>query len=203
MKEVSAILEKDALYTDPSTLVTFVGLHDMKRFMSEPGATTAGLALAQTFVLTARGTPMIYYGDEIGMPGGDDPDNRRDFPGGFPGDPRSAFTPAGRTPDEQSLFTRIRTVAQLRRELEPLRRGKMVVLSVTDRAIAFARLPGVVVAINAGDKHVDMTLDVSAAGLAPNTVLTDRLQHTPDVEVDGASLRVHVPTRSASIYVRR
>jgi glycosidase len=33
-----------------------------------------------------RGMPQIYYGDEIGMPGGNDPDNRQDFPGGFPGD---------------------------------------------------------------------------------------------------------------------
>ena len=33
-----------------------------------------------------RGTPELYYGDEIGMTGGDDPDNRHDFPGGFPGD---------------------------------------------------------------------------------------------------------------------
>ena len=203
MKEVAAILEKDALYTDPSVLVTFVGLHDMKRFMNEPGATTAGLALAQTFVFTARGTPMIYYGDEIGMPGGDDPDNRRDFPGGFPGDSRNAFTAAGRTAEEQSLFTRIRTVSALRRELEPLRRGKMVVLSVTDHTIAFARLPGVVVAFNAGDKHVDMTLDASAAGLAPHAVLTDRLRNTSDVEVDGADLRVHLPSRSAAVYVAR
>ena len=39
--------------------------------------------------------PLLYYGDEIAMPGGRDPDNRRDFPGGWRGDARDAFTPGG------------------------------------------------------------------------------------------------------------
>ena len=67
-------------------LVTFSGLHDVGRFMNEPGATVEGRQLADTFLLTARGTPLVYYGDEIGLRGGGDPDNRRDFPGGFAGD---------------------------------------------------------------------------------------------------------------------
>ena len=40
---------------------------------------------------TLRGIPQIYYGDEIGMAGDDDPDDRHDFPGGFPGDKQNAF----------------------------------------------------------------------------------------------------------------
>ncbi len=65
--------------------------------MSEPGATVDGLKLAWTFLMTARGIPMIYYGDEIGMQGGNDPDNRRDFPGGWAGDAHNAFEASGRT----------------------------------------------------------------------------------------------------------
>jgi len=42
--------------------------------------------------MTSRGTPLLYYGDEIAMPCGADPDNRRDFSGGFPRDSRNAFT---------------------------------------------------------------------------------------------------------------
>src|SRR5579863_5675590 len=34
-----------------------------------------------------------------------DPDNRRDFPGGFPGDARNAFAATGRTPEEQDVFS--------------------------------------------------------------------------------------------------
>ena len=97
VREVAQILAHDQLYPNPGVLVTFVGNHDLQRFMNEPGATIAGLNLAHTLIMTTRGTPQIYYGDEIAMAGGGDPDNRRDFPGGFPGDARNAFTAHGRT----------------------------------------------------------------------------------------------------------
>ena len=92
-------------FPHPDHLVTFLGNHDVKRFESEDGATAAGLSLAQTFLMTNRGVPLVYYGDELGMKGGDDPDNRQDFPGGFPGDTRDAFTASGRTPSEQEVWT--------------------------------------------------------------------------------------------------
>jgi glycosidase len=38
------------------------------------------LLLAYAFLFTIRGIPLIYYGDEVGMTGGGDPDNRRFFP---------------------------------------------------------------------------------------------------------------------------
>lgn len=97
IRELATTLGQDHLYPDPNLLVTFLGLHDVPRFMSEPDATVEGLKLALTFLMTTRGIPLIYYGDEIGMPGGADPDNRRDFPGGWPGDPRDAFLAKGRT----------------------------------------------------------------------------------------------------------
>ena len=49
-------------------------------------------ALAFVLLATLRGTPEIYSGDEIAMEGKEDPDNRRDFPGGFKaGDHNAAF----------------------------------------------------------------------------------------------------------------
>ncbi len=204
MKELAAALEKDALYPDPTVLVTFAGLHDMKRFMSEPGATMDGLALAQTFLLTARGTPMIYYGDEIGMQGGDDPDNRRDFPGGFPADARNAFTEAGRTAEERRLFDRIRKAAHARRALEPLRRGRMVMLAAEDRAMAYARVPpsgaGVVVVLNDAAHEAVVTCDAARAALPRDATLVDALGAAPDVRLDATTLRARMPPRSAAIY---
>ena len=58
---------KDFLYNDPEVLVTLLGGHDDGRFMSEKGATLAGLKLAHAFLLTTRGVPQLYYGDEIAM----------------------------------------------------------------------------------------------------------------------------------------
>ena len=105
-------LAKDYLYTNSEILVTLLGGHDDGRFMSEKGATIAGLKLANAFVLTTRGVPQLYYGDEIAMEGGDEPTTRGDFPGGFPGDKRNAFSAGGRTKDEQELFEYIRRLTK-------------------------------------------------------------------------------------------
>ena len=94
--EIPKTLAKDYLYNDPEILVTLLGGHDDGRFMSEKGATLAGLKLAHAFLLTTRGVPQLYYGDEIAMTGADEPTTREDFPGGFPGDKRNAFSREGR-----------------------------------------------------------------------------------------------------------
>ncbi|HWO00125.1 MAG TPA: alpha-amylase family glycosyl hydrolase [Blastocatellia bacterium] len=105
LKELAQMLAQDQLYTRPDVLVTLLGNHDVQRFMSEPGATVSGLNLAHSFIMTTRGTPQIYYGDEMAMAGGSDPDNRRDFPGGFPGDVRDAFSENGRTAEQKAAFS--------------------------------------------------------------------------------------------------
>ena len=110
MDRIVGVLEHDSLYTHPEMLVTFIGNHDNKRFMGEEGSTIIKLKAATGLLLTLRGIPQVYSGDEIGMPGGDDPDNRRDFPGGFPGDPTNAFTSAGRTAEQQDVFAYLQSL---------------------------------------------------------------------------------------------
>ena len=136
---LAKLFAHDALYPNPRNLVTLLGLHDTARFMGEPGVTSADLLNAFTFLFTARGVPMIYYGDEIGMPGGDDPENRRDFPGGFPGDPRNAFEAGGRTAEENRLFDRVKQLAALRASSKALRQGVQSTLFASDTTFAFTR----------------------------------------------------------------
>jgi glycosidase len=205
LREAAVMLAHDYLYPNPDLLVTFIGNHDMPRFMNEPGASLAGLKLALTFITTTRGIPMIYSGDEIGMTGGDDPDNRRDFPGGWPGDPHNAFEASGRTPDEQAVFEYLRTLTHLREELEPLRRGKLVDLALGDQTYAYARLTGrqsVVVIINNEAKGATVEFDGDPARLSNGTTLADRLGVGPPLEVREGKLRATLPGRSASVYVQ-
>ncbi len=103
LDEIPKTLGKDYLYTNSDILVTLLGGHDDGRFMSEKGATIDGLKLAHAFLLTSRGVPQLYYGDEIGMTGPDEPTTRGDFPGGFPGDKRNAFSREGRTREEEEF----------------------------------------------------------------------------------------------------
>jgi glycosidase len=91
VQRIIDVLQQDRLYPRPDLLVPFFGNHDVERFAFAKGASPERLKLAFSILLTMRGLPELYYGDEIGMTGGNDPDNRRDFPGGFPGDKQNAF----------------------------------------------------------------------------------------------------------------
>ena len=196
-------LAQDQLYPRPEVLVTLLGNHDVLRFMSEPGATVAGLKLAQVLIMTTRGAPQLYYGDEIAMAGGADPDNRRDFPGGFTGDARNAFERAGRTAEQQDVFEHVRRLARLRAELEPLRRGRLVNLHYAEQQYAYARTTpraSVVVAINNDTKPATMEFGVAAADLGDGTRLTDRLEIIRgETRVERGAIRITLPSRSASI----
>jgi cyclomaltodextrinase len=57
-----------------------LGSHDRQRFLTACRGDTARLMLATTFQFTYTGTPYIYYGDEIGLKGGEDPDCRKCMP---------------------------------------------------------------------------------------------------------------------------
>jgi glycosidase len=206
LDEVAKTLAKDSLYSNPDILVTLLGGHDDGRFMSEEGATTAGLKLANAFVLTTRGVPQLYYGDEIGMRGPDEPTTRADFPGGFTGDRRNVFTRGGRTREEQELFEYVRKVARLHTELEPLKRGSLVNLYVSDQQYAYARrtqASSVITVINNDTKAADVEFDVSRLGLANGAALVDRLGVSKDVHGASGKVKVTLPARSAAIFVRK
>jgi glycosidase len=171
--------------------------------MSEKGATIAGLKLANAFVLTTRGVPQLYYGDELAMEGGDEPTTRGDFPGGFSGDKRNAFSAGGRTKDEQEVFEYIRRLTILRRELEPLRTGTLVNLYVSEQQYAYARKGrsgAVVIVINNDDDSAAMEFDVSR--IARGGVFRDRLGVSRTVQINDGRMRVSLPKRSAAIFVR-
>lgn len=139
MSAIADVLRSDALYPHPERLVTFIGNHDTKRFLSEPGGDTAGLRLAFGLLATLRGMPQLYYGDEIGMEGGDDPDNRKDFPGGFAGDAQNAFSSAGRTAAQQSMYGWVTSLMQLRGHTPVLQTGQQEVLLADQNTLAFGR----------------------------------------------------------------
>lgn len=201
--EIPKTLAKDYLYTNPEILVTLLGGHDDGRFMSEKGATLAGLKLANAFVLTTRGVPQLYYGDELAMEGGDEPSTRGDFPGGFGGDSRNAFSAGGRTKDEQELFEYIKRLTTLRREYDVLRTGELVNLYVSEQQYAYARRRGndsVVVVINNDNDAATIEFDVSRVGTGG--VWKDQLDVSRPVQINNGKMRVSLPKRSASIFVR-
>ncbi len=204
IREISQMFAKDWLYPNPNVLTTFLGVHDMPRFMNEEGATVAGLKLAQTLIMTSRGTPLLYYGDELAMRGGGDPDNRRDFPGGFPGDTRNAFINAGRTPEENDVWNHLAKLGALRKDLVALRNGASFDLLDEAQQMAYARVSNnqtVIVVFNNDTKPVNVQFDVSMLkSLGSNNVLIDRLRKIPDVKIENGNVNFSMPARTAGIF---
>jgi neopullulanase len=160
-------LRRDGLFPHPELLVTFLDNHDTPRLADVPGVTTKRLMMAVAFLLTTRGIPQITWGDELGLPG--HMDDRRDFPGGFPGDPRDAFAAAGRTTVEQEVFAAYRDLLRLRKATPSLRGGTLTDLVATETVYAYTRQrenERVVVALNLGKAPAEVMLPPDISGPA-------------------------------------
>ena len=115
----------DYLYPNPSSVMAFIDNHDTDRFLGN-GKDSLLLKQALALLLTVRRIPQLYYGTEILMNGTKevtDGNVRKDFPGGFPGDTRNAFTKEGRTRAEQNMFSWLSRLLHWRQGNETIIRG--------------------------------------------------------------------------------
>jgi glycosidase len=199
---IADVLQHDALYPRPDELVTFFGNHDVTRFATEKGSSAAKLKLAFALTLTLRGIPQLYYGDEIGMPGGGDPDNRRDFPGGWREDSRNAFTEGGRPREQQELFAYVRELLRLRREHAALRSGHLWHLFSDETSYVFLRESEeervlVIFQNSPQSREFRFTLTDTAS---QNAARISRLFGEANAELAGKELHVRAPGESVSIF---
>ncbi len=81
-----------------------------------------------TLILTVRGMPQLYYGDEIGMLGNKnkygDGDIRRDFPGGWTGDKQNAFDQKTRTKTQEEYHSFTKKILNWRKNKKVIHNGK-------------------------------------------------------------------------------
>ena len=171
-----------------------IGNHDVPRFASEAGGGVRGqarAALAHAAVFTLPGMPIVYYGDEIGLEGGGDPDNRRVMPA------EADLTPAARR-----LRETVAQLARARRCEASLRRGPLTWLAREDDALAWRRTPPgtppVDVVLNRRDAAVTLTLarddvPVTLAGVSTQQRIS---AHSIAVTVPAQSFAVLVPAAS-------
>lgn len=132
------------------TQLNLLDSHDTSRVLTAVGGDRDTIHLATTLLLTFPGAPSIYYGDEIGLSGGRDPDNRRGFPD---------------TQDwDLDTLKHHQKLISLRHQYPALRTGSYEILYAKDSVYCFARILDsevVVVAINTSDKGVDDSFSVS------------------------------------------
>jgi glycosidase len=197
------ILKYDAGYPNASRLTTMLNNHDVKRTVSVEGMTFEGAMLHTAFLLSVRGIPQLYYGDEIALEGGEDPDNRRDFPGGFPGDRRSAFTKAGRSANEQRMYEWTRDWIALRREHRAIRQGQTIDLVYTDEVYAFARRhqdETVVIIVNRAVTPQNVAIPVTHIDVADAAQLIPLITVRERVRAANQAFTFEVPPRTAVAY---
>lgn len=202
MQKIINVLQHDWIYPHPELLVTFLGNHDNKRFLNEPGSSFAKLKAAYSLLLTMRGIPQLYYGDEIAMTGGDDPDNRHDFPGGFPGDQHDAFLASGRSQYQQNAFVFVQSLLALRAKHPALRRGTQTHISWDDHYYAFLRSVDnekLLVIYNNSDAPRTIDLDFAYTPIAAAASLTPVFQAKP-ATLTGQKAQVAVEPWSLAIY---
>jgi alpha-glucosidase len=135
-----------------------LGSHDTARIFTIVGGNVALLKVAVTILFTYPGVPCIYYGDEVGLPGGRDPDCRRCM-----------------TWDSQDWNHEIldfyRQLIHLRRESEALAQGGFQILLATEHTMAYQRETPTERLIIVAKRQPDTVeqIPVLAGGLADGT----------------------------------
>jgi len=201
--KLANILRQDSLYPHPEFLVPFFGNHDTTRISGTAEGMPARLKLAFALIFTVRGIPEMYYGDEIGMPGGRDPDNRRDFPGGWTEDPRNAFTKIGRTLEQEEVHAYVTTLLAVRAQHPALRRGKLWSLASDDTTFVFMRESDeekIVVAFHTGQgaREIAVPLQDSPAQLSTSATA---LFGMGQAELAGKTIKLRLPGQSVSVFL--
>ena len=147
------------------------------------------------FTLTQPGVPLIYYGDEIGLHGGGDPDNRR----------LMNFDPY-LSANQEELLSRVRAIGTARAASAALRRGERVQLWVDDELLVYARDNGggdvAIVAMNKGGGTRSESIPVSSLGI-DGVTFTDALDGSPSVTVSGGNLSLSLNSWEYALLVRQ
>jgi glycosidase len=194
----------------------FLGNHDIPRYATDatgndqgPWASTPDLmaeggddvtrwdlvnkvALGFVFTLTQPGLPLIYYGDEIGLAGSGDPDNRR----------MMTFDPY-LSGNQAEALRRVQDVGRARRGSRALRRGERRTLWVDADLYVYARVLGddvAIVALNKSDAPRVQSVPLGGLDVDGRT-LTDALGSGASVSGSGGSIEVSLGGWQGAIYV--
>ena len=189
-------LKYDALYPDPSKVTVLANNHDTMRFMSLDGATLAGAMMHTAFVLSVRGIPQLYAGEEIAMEGKEDPDNRRDFP-------VAAFTADGRDAKQRQMFDWTRAWIGMRREHPALRSGRLIDLFSDDETYVFARQTGadtVVVAFNRENTRREISVPIGSIAVKDGVTLKSLIGEASSVRVVNGEAKLTLSPQTAIAF---
>ena len=150
-------------------MMNLMDSHDTERFITLAGGDARRLMLAGLFQMTYVGIPQVYYGDEVGLEGGRDPDNRRTFPWHWESDG-----------NRRLIHDHYRKLMNIRRSHAALRTGSFSTVHAQDGTLVFRRTldeEEFLVAVHNEETAREITLDIgipeSANGRNPRSLPQD------------------------------
>ena len=185
----------------PGHLVAhYLSTHDTTGALFQLKGDMALFRLAAVLLFTTSGIPVVYYGEEVGRPGGEWPDNRSDMPWG----PRDVLPGAG-LPRDDALRRDYQKLIGIRKVHPALSRGNHIALSTEGDLYVFARRDAaskdlVVVAVNRGSESATATFAAPPEWEAAEVVDSLDASATPPTRTSG-SLTVKLGPRQSQILV--
>jgi cyclomaltodextrinase len=142
------------------TQLNVLSSHDTARLISIADGDQASVELCNLLLFTFPGAPSIYYGDEVGLPGGIDPDCRRVFP--------------LESDWNQEILNTHKQLISLRQNHPALRIGSYQVLYAVGTVYVFARIlesEELIIAVNVGTESITVNIDCPNLPNQPHQVL--------------------------------
>jgi glycosidase len=189
VKQLAAIREQ----YPPQALaasMSIIGSHDTVRALTEARGDKNMLMLMALMQFTSPGMPTIYYGDEAGLEGNKDPDDRRTYPWGA---------------EDQHLIEFYRMLSATRHEWSALRTGEYIDIAydLEKDFYAYARRDDTgyaLVVVNRSGS--DLELDLAVQGVIPDgTTLDDRMNTGRQYSVTGGMIKVNVGAKWGALLV--
>ncbi len=175
------MLAHDFLYPAPQDLVIFPDNHDMSRIFTQLEEDEDLWRMAMVLSATLRGTPQIYYGTEILMANRESGDHgliRSDFPGGWAGDSRNAFTGVGLSDAEREAQEFVRRLLNWRKTARVVHEGRFMQFVPVGEIFSYFRYDEsetVMVILNKNEAPIELPLTRYAERLRGATRAQDVL----------------------------
>ncbi len=183
-------LANDFIYPDPYNILVFPDNHDMPRFYMQMGMNNDLYKLGIIYFLTTRGIPQFLYGGEVLMTHTEGDSHgliRKDFPGGWEGDKKNAFT--GENLDEETLEMQnfFKTLLNWRKENPVIHTGKLTHYAPADNVYVYFRYnenKKVMVIINKNTEEYELNLERFRKHLGKTTKAFDVIDQK-EIVLDG------------------
>jgi glycosidase len=177
------VLSQDFQYPNANANLTFLDNHDLTRFLKSVGNDQAKFRMGLSFLFTTRGIPEIYYGTEAMMNGDkavNDPEIRKDFPGGWAGDQVDYFNGKNLSADQLATLQYMKKIMNWRKSKPVVHKGKLTHYIPQDNIYVYFRTLGtetVMVIMNGNNKEMKLNTSRFAESMMGKSkgknVLTD------------------------------